>query len=614
MAVTVYTYGIPHWAPVPEVVDQQTRLAHDLREDLVTLEHERAERLAALWSSDPAIAELEQQILAAEAQVKRLGAQAAGERAREQRTGATASVHPLREAHLLLRTLRAARRKRITEVRALAETARQLAAITTEHRAKVKGLYAKYAQEPEPQERLYWATHNDVVAAHQRAVRRIEAQRSAGTRASLRHRRYRGAGSVAVQVMRDARRPPRTPATLASEQPSNPWRNVLQIHPWVDPDEWERLPGPERHRRRLGTVRLRCGPGLIELPVLVHRMLPADAEITGARLVVRQVGGHRRMALHVTARVADPPPARGPTIALYLGWRRQGDGVRVATWRGTEPVAVPPNLAQHVRAFGDRTGEIVLPPAWWERASAHERIQAERDNAIHKIREELVSWLEQVGPAPRESKADPEQPHQWVAAHRVATWHSPRRFARLAIAWRQWRPPLPGAEPMAEALEDWRRADRGLWEAQINGQHKARGARDEMYRTALAWLTELAGRLVVEDLSIARLARGPDATEDQEMPSAARAASAARRALAAPGRLREIAITAAAARGVQVVSVSRVGLTRTHYACGHTNPPTRYSESWLLTCSGCGRDYDQDNNATRVMLAASGDLPPAGPR
>lgn len=601
-AVVVYSYGIPkrlHGADVtvPTEVEEQLRLAHELREDLVTLEHQRQERTAAVWSAHPRIAHLEAGIAEAEHAAECHAAAAAKERSAARRRGMSPSSGRLTQLRAEIRALRAERRAEIARVRE--SCAEELAAVTDQYRAAAKDTYHEYCQVGA----LYWATYNDVSDHHRAAVKRMTAARKEGRAANLRHHRFDGSGSIAVQLRRQTGMPPRTPATVA-DGAAGRWRNVLRLTPWVDPGKWAGLSRAQQRRRRLGLVVMCVGGGRrITLPVLVHRMLPADADITGARLVVRRVAGHRKIELHVTARVPDPAPGTGgPVAAVHMGWRRDDErgSVRVATWRSTEPVTVPPGVADVVAAATPTSGEIVVTGGWHARIDAHDTIRSDRDTALDKLRAELVAWL-------TEHPQDDER----LTPARVAMWQAPGRFARLALDWRE-TPPVDG-DAMAASLEAWRVSDRRLWESEAHGRAGALAARDDAYRRVTSWLTGLMSRVVVDDTSVAELARRPDPQVEPDQPTPVERRAARQRALAAPGRLRELLVSAARTRGVEVATVGHTGTTRTHYTCGYLNPADgRYAASRLVACDGCGASYDQDASATMMMLAASGDMPTPG--
>jgi hypothetical protein len=57
--ITVHTMGVHYRWEMPEVLRQQLRLAHDLREDLVSLQLAYDSDLQAIWSSYPNVAAAE---------------------------------------------------------------------------------------------------------------------------------------------------------------------------------------------------------------------------------------------------------------------------------------------------------------------------------------------------------------------------------------------------------------------------------------------------------------------------------------------------------------------------------------------------------------------------
>lgn len=582
--ITVYRFGTPAGVDV-SAVDEQLRLAHELRNHLVELQLAYEASLRQVWSAYPAVAEVEAAVAEADQRVEELSASAATERSAAGRKGPTTSSAMLREAKSTLRALRQRRRDLIAEVKPTAAPA--LEAATSELKAATKASYAEYSQA----RGLYWATYNAVLDHHRVAVGRVKALRASGRAAQLRFRRWDGSGTLAVQLQ--SPRGPRTPADVAD--PEGRWRNVLVL-PWVAPDQFAALSRGEQRRAGRGVLRWCYGQGrVVDVPVVVHRMLPPDADITGAQLVVTRRGGHRRVEVHVTARVPDPPQASGPAVAVHLGWRCDEGEVRVATWRASAPVEVPASLRDVVRPLTASTGTVVLPSRLVARGEAHDHLRGQRDVALDKIRSSLVGWLG-------------EHPQDDLTAAEVARWRSPRRFA--ALAWR-WHASPPG--DVAVELMAWRHADRAMWESEVHGRAGVVDARDDAYRRAAAWLTSVAGRVVLDDTVIAEVARRPDPAAEQEVPTHVAQRAATQRTLAAPGRLRELVRQGAMVRGVAVVVVVHTGITRTHYRCGHVNPADgRYAASRVVPCDGCGQSYDQDGSATLAMLAASGEMPTHG--
>ncbi|MGH3783140.1 MAG: hypothetical protein ACRDRO_21580 [Pseudonocardiaceae bacterium] len=629
----VYVYGVPkrlNGADVTLVgeVDEQLWLAHQLREDLVTIEHERHEALAAVWSSVPRIAQVEATIAELEPEVAELVKAAARERSQARARGQTPSSPRLAELRKQVRALKADRKAMIGEVHDA--HADRLEAIETERYARIKEARKLYTQagvrRGNQMLTLYWATGNDVIAHHQTAAKRINATRAQGRPAQLRHHRFDGAGSLAAQLQRQAGVQPRSPVTIADGE-TGKWRNVLHLPGWVDPEVWTKMSRADRRHQQLAMARMNIGDSRhVHLPVIVHRMMPPDADITGARLVTKRIAGTRKHELHLTVALPDPEPVdRDPVVALHLGWRHDPDlgTVRVATWRSTHPVQVPVGLDSRITPGAPvvvdsaRTGQIVLHDRWFDRLAHHDHIRAQRDTALDELRTELVAWLQAHGPTmmtlpPSPSRQADDTGQREVTAGDAARWKAPGRFAVLAMSWRTTPP--PGGETIAARLETWRAADRRAWETEAHGRERALANRTDLYRQVAAWIAGHAGKIVVDDTAVSAVARRPDPTQEPTVPGAMEQAAARRRTHAAPGRLREIMVNTATREGVTVEKVPHTGITRTHYRCGHLNPPDdRYATSLSVLCDGCGAYYHQDDSATLMQLAAAGAVPPAGP-
>lgn len=562
MTVIVHTMGVHYrWMrDMPEALRQQLWLAHNLREDLVTLQHQHEDAVRAIWSSYPQVGAAEARLTAAETEAAAAAKEVATERSRQRSKRVTGPLADrLRAARAAVKVARQDRRDAIAAVRELA--AEQLQAASDELRAAKKALYQLYCQDGD----LYWCTFNDVRAHHETAARRIQEKRSQGLPAALRHHRYDGTGTVAVQLQRQAADPPRTPITMASA--AGKWRNQLAM-PWIDPDIWDEMSRADQAHAGRVTVRMRCGsvdgaPQWLDLPVQAHRWLPADADITGARLTVTRCGGHYSARLSITAKVPDPMPVTdGPTVAVHLGWLRHPAGTRVATIRSDAPLEVPPRRLQDVLRL-DRdglTGVVVLPAVVEARLARVAETQSVRDLARDAIRDKLAAWLDEHGPAPYRDRE--------ISAADVRAWRSPNRFAALALAWRD--APPPGGEDIAAIMETWRASDRLGWETCEHGRRRALGYRDDLWRQVAAELAGQAGRIVVDDTGVAALAR--DAVGRSALPNATQQQIDRRRGAASPGLLREQIVSTARREGVPVVTVSAFDLSRTHARCGHVNP------------------------------------------
>lgn len=629
--IIVYRYGMPARITLPDEVLEQLRLGHDLREDLVSLQLQREHDIAAVWSSYPRIAAIETNLAKAEAIAGELAAQLAAERgAQRTRNPATGTAADLKTVRATVRELKQDRRTTIATVRD--DAAARITAISTDHQAAVKALYGDYVQT----RGLYWGCYNRIVEQQRTAARRIAADRAAGHHGGLRHHRFDGSGALSVQLQRQRHEPQRSPALLASG--TGRWRTVLQLEPWIPPHEFDRLPRAEQRRRGRGTVIFHVGrDSAVELPVIVHRMMPAEADVTTAQLVVRRVAGSHRVHLTVTARLPDPEPrpaaplrlprrpdrsAVRPTVALHFGWRRvEDDGtLKVATWRGDGALPVVPGVADvittdtvttntvatnSVRTGSPSSGTIILPGTWRDAAQRSVALASRRDRDFDAIQAQVVDWLT-ANPANMPSSRHPASGPDWdpPSAADVARWHAPARLITWArrISSQAGSPPDPSLAALLGDIECWRRSDRHLWEQQTHGRDKALGRRDDAWAKVAAWLAATAAQIVLDDTNLTELSR----TENTSVPKDVVAIAGRQRMDAAVGRLRERIRTTAQREGVPITVVSHLRLSRTHAECGHVNPADgRYHRSPTTQCEGCGQRYDPDANAATLMLSAA---------
>ena len=144
MSVTVQTIGVWYRWRFPEALRSQLRLAHDLREDLVTLQLRHEVTLKAIWSSFPQVAATEDALSAAETALNLAAEAAAAERARQRTKRITGPVvEQLAAARIAAKHARAARREAIGAVRA--DATEQLSAASGELKASQKRLYEQYS-------------------------------------------------------------------------------------------------------------------------------------------------------------------------------------------------------------------------------------------------------------------------------------------------------------------------------------------------------------------------------------------------------------------------------------------------------------------------------------
>ncbi len=597
----VYQYGVSGLKlpgkDLPRELITEIELGHRLRNDLVELEKDRQARIAEIWEQFPEVA----QSVAEKEAAEELAAQLATEIKEARQKARSAKIDPAtREALKAARAELTRLRAHVREVKSVAYARAKplMEEAGKDHQRAVKGLYRKYIDQG-----MYWASWNDVVAHHKTAMDMIARARKEGRPADIRFHRFDGTGTATVQPQRSVKDgdPPRTPDLLASGSPHK-WSNVLKLSPWMPPEEFSKLPAPERRRLSCGTLTIRVGSGdkraMVTLPVRIHRMMPAEADIVLVRVTRRRIGTQYRSKVSITVRVpAVPMRTQGPLAAVHLGWRVLEDGaIRVAVIKGTTtplPVYLK-NPDKHangpvVRGHGTWS-EVVVPPSWREVYQVPARVRGQRDRNL----EDMRSWLK------RFTEEHPAAAEAICPAEEIARRRSPTFYSGLANVLRQEhedRTLDPELREAYEVLWAWRRQDRHLLDWEANERDQFVGRRDYAWRVVAAWLCEEAAVVVADEWAVAPLARVPALGQEED---GAAAQARANRVVAAPGRLREFVEGAASMRGARVVRPG-ARVSETHHVCG-----TRFSgdqdTSLMLWCDCCQLMVDQDYNSLENML------------
>lgn len=586
----VFKYGIP--GPLPaETLDPlvaQIRLAHNLRNDLTEVERNHADRVAEVWSRHPDIKNAQEELEQAQAQAEEALQAVKKDRQRSR----SSKAQPASEAALTEAAARSKEaRKRLKAAKEMyyAQFKEQMEEAGKVKQAEVKALYGVYTERG-----LYWASINDVIAHHKTRVKKVQDARKQGRPADYKFLAWDGTGTIAIQPQRQNSDPPRSPWLLA--EGGGKWRNVFQLSPWVDPNEWGALKHSEQRRQGLGYAMARIGAGdseqLLRIPVRVHRMMPLAADVALVRITRRRIGNDFRMHMSVTARIPKPAPrTEGPLAAIHLGWRLLGDGsIRVALACGMK---VPERSdLRELGVIRPSTGgyEVIIPPSW---KFVHDRpghLHGQRDTNLLALRKWLREYLERY----------PQAAEQLCTPADVAQ-HSSQRFYALAVERLRYARSTDGLPDYLEGafqhMAAWLKQDDHLLAWEANERDQIIGRRNHAWAVLAACLTDEAAAVVIDEWQIAPLARRPQPGDED---AAIQPAASANRVLAAPGRLREQVVKAAARRGVQVM-VPGDDLPRGHHKCGRPLSGERDREI-MMWCQECGVMVDQDHNRLMNMV------------
>lgn len=598
MMTIVYKIGI--LSELPPLMREEIFRAHLLRNKLVELELAHQENIAAIWATHPEVAEAQEKKKKAEAAVEDLSAVISEKRqkARSAKAGA-ADLREMKELKAALKAASAELRDKKSRAYVLLKPAMEEEGRRLQ--AEVKAMYPEYIDKG-----LYWAVWNDVVAHHRTSVQMIKRKRVAGQPADVKYHRFDGTGTIAVQLQRGAGDPPRSPEVLASG--TGKWANVFQLSPWIPPEEFSQLTHSEQRAAGRGYARVRVGSGeqkaLLQIPVRIHRMMPAGADVVMARITRFRIGRQYRSTLSVTVKVPRTPMrVQGPLAAIHLGWRVLEDGaIRAAVIMGTttppgEWLMNPDNHSGPVVRGHGTWSEIVIPPSWRTVYKRPGEIRGQRDRNLDSLR----AWLrEHIGQHPglEELLCAPAE----IGKHR-----SPQFYGNLAsilqAAHEEGRLD-PLAKDAYEYLMAWRRQDWHLWDWEANERDQIIRRRDYAWQQVAAWICAEAALVVVDEWDVAVLARAPKPGEEED---GAASAARANRVLAAPGRLREYVVNAAGMRGVRIASPS-VPVSKAHFDCGKKFAGDN-DAGVMRYCAECGKMVDQDYNSLENMLrwAKTGD-------
>jgi hypothetical protein len=575
---------------------EQLWLAHQMRNMLVEMDHQYEERVIEIWATVPQVAAVQEQVAACATEVEQvLELIKADDKSRGK-----AKADP--DLRARMKTARAALKAAKVDQRAIkdltyTEIEPKLIVLREWRRLRTKEIRQDFAKQG-----LYWATYNACIEHHQTSAKNIIRKRKAGEPAAHRFHRWQRDGTLAVQLQRQSTDPARSPEMLASGE--GPWRNVVQIKPYVDPQTWAAMTKAERREiMKKGEVVFRVSSGeTISIPIKLSRMLPTGADITGVQVSRRSQAGSHKLSVAVSARVpVTPVRDTGPAVALHIGWRvRPDDSIRVGTIVSTEELVVPSALAGTVVSYG-HWAEVLFPAAWRKEFSRVDEIRSQRDRELDKIKAVLVQYLT--------SGADL---HEEVTVASVKAWRSQASMAKVVLAVRakKWDRPLeevvdPAYAVLEEALISWYRWDKRQWQLESGSRQRLIRRRQYSYRQVAAWLGKTARIVVIDNIDLGALARIK--SDDDHQIAAARA----NRFLVAPADLRSYMTNAAVNHGAELLVGTPVAGRLVHYTCGKiTSTPEEYISQPGQFCSVCNHGYDQDANMGLLMLSEAGEIEP----
>lgn len=567
-------------------------LSVDLWNHLVALDQECRAKIRALTADDPLVRtldarrealtqEIDQLIEQRQRAKQKVGyarrkAAAAGESLGKEWTDAAAQKDQELGAAIdalddkrraVFKELKAARHKAQAAIPGCQE---RIDSINEEKKAAIKAAYQAFD--------LRWGTKNAVIDSFRQG--RSRAFEDGGR---LREKGYGAKGRIVNQIQGGT-----SVADLFAGRCTQ-----VKVAPLPDPvvanaqrKPWEKAPGPSGGRKARYTTLTAVVYGLrkdmhyVTWPMYMDRDISDEWRIKEVVITRRRVGPKLVWhAVFVCERPLQPrPEPTGPIVAVEIGWRRVGDGVRAAV-----------SLADE-RGAPDAT---MLSSEFLELDERIRKVKGGRDNACNMMQDRLerLPWEE----APKALRK------AWRAMADNSK-SGTRALARFTYLWRRehadW---CPG--DLAD-LDRWRSQDKKEWEVEARLRQRLAGRRRMLYHIQARSIVEGASMVVVDKLDIAQSARNPKDGSSRRGPKLAQRY----RVLACTHELREWIGIKAARAGIPLVKFE--GSSRVCYHCGAPREKAKGDKSVVersdlplhATCRGCRRSYDQDINDCRYML------------
>lgn len=334
------------------------------------------------------------------------------------------------------------------------------------------------------------------------------------------------------------------------------------------------LPPQGNKRNKRYILRLRIGsngrqPIWAEWPMKRHRPLPPGAKIKWATVSKRLVAGKPRWQVMFTLECEPVAIAKicaaGAAAGIDVGYRKMADGsLRVAYLQGSD---------------GKRR-DVRLPADLLQEFARVERIQGRRDRKYHLIRRGLRWWLKHHK-APR-----------WLreGCHGMHAWKRQARLAAIVKRWRDER--FAGDERIFQAVNRWLLRDSHLWQFEGHLRDQLLARRKDLYRKLADKLAKRYKTVYIEKLDLRELHDVIRPKDEQEVPSHIRRAAR----IACLSQL----IQCFKERLAETVELPAHHTTTDCHQCGHRNDVTQQLR-WK--CEQCGKEWDQDDNAARNLLA-----------
>jgi len=315
-------------------------------------------------------------------------------------------------------------------------------------------------------------------------------------------------------------------------------------------------------------------------PIILHRPLPDDCLIKQIQVLRKRVGDRFEWTCSITVDTPEELKARldSPSISVCgidLGFRQVNNDLRVAT-------------------LADSSGGLryyTIGKDWLDSMDYVEAIQSDLSGTANSVWAQLRLIL-------KELDEYPEALRERITDMLKAGAKTPIRAMR---AMQKTLSNEPDLMPDALALlDDWKKRIRRRTKEMHDLRDKLINRRKDIYRNIACEIARDYSLVRIANLKLkdmVKLKRN-DGTDTKLTDNARKNCNRA-----ALSELTLYIQQACAKNGVALEKIDTTYMTRTCYQCGYLNPANTIN--LLLSCEGCGAEYDQDDNAAKNYLNAT---------
>lgn len=315
----------------------------------------------------------------------------------------------------------------------------------------------------------------------------------------------------------------------------------------------------------------------ITWPIILHRPLPDDCLIKQIQVMRKRVGDRFEWICSITVDTPDVLKAMldSPSISVCgidLGFRQVKNDLRVAT-------------------LADSSGRLryyTIDKNWLDSMDYVESIQSDLSGTANSVWAQLRLIL-------KELDEYPESLRERITGMLKAGAKTP---IRAMLAMQKTLSNEPDLIPDALALlDDWKKRIRRRTKEMHDLRDKLINRRKDIYRNIACEIARNHSLVRIANLKLKDMVKVKrnDGT-DTKLTDIARK----NRNRASLAELTLYIQQACIKNGVAVEKFDTTYMTRTCSQCGHLNPAN--TGNLLLSCEGCGAEYDQDDNAARNYL------------